>query len=247
MKSASYVALAASAALISLAVTTRGHADELDVDGPAWKQIASGVYEKIDEDGTVTRRSFGPDGAAYDRAVLSARLSELSRKSQSALSDGEHDEIRGLELALDGIAVSDSSIVPVPFDTQGGTMCSRFYYGLDSHFVVGRGGATTVSRSGANDDGFGPPPPVATYSVYTSSVVTPHSGSPITVTQTNATGAPVSALADFRAAKVSTTALTSGACSGSSYSYVQISSTICSPNPGFESLTKTYSTCVSSP
>jgi len=240
----------AASLLLAFVSASPLQAQVMQPDSSGWTQVANGVFERADSDGSTTRMSYGAAGARYDRAVIGAKIRQLEiLRDNGNATEAQLAELADLDKALSGIA-DVKAVSPEPMTATPGTLCGRFYYGLDSHFLVGVVGATTVVRAGLSPDAFGPPVAYTDLTVYARGTVDPSTASPITVSNSSVNNLnSVSAIADWKQSGIFTPAvLPSSACTGASYAYVQVSApSVCSPNPGFVSQTKTYSTCTQSP
>lgn len=209
-------------------------------------QIAEGVFQRTEADGTIVRAAYGAAGAAYDRQVINANIAEIDSLARTReLSKGEADQLAANREALAGLPTGMSSS-PRPDTVSKGTLCNRFYYGLDEHFVVGNIGATSVTRAAISSDGFGPPPNFISSLAYASASVKPYGGSTTTVFH-SAQSTPLDSIADLNFGVVIPSYPSSNTCTGSGYSYVTLKSSECTGGTGFVSLTKSYTTCASVP
>lgn len=228
---------------VSLNVTAR--AADAGVFSSEWTQLEAGVYKKVDIDGGVTISAIGPAGAKYDRAAHSLEISRLKAKvlSNKASSD-ELTQLATLQRELGAIPENASSMIE-PFSSNNGNICDGVSYSLDSHFSVGKGGGTTVSRANWGFTLWGPLPPWPTVSLYSRAQVT--SATFPTVTSINTSSSYAFAIADFQKGISDGTWVDASSCSGATYSTITVNQGIAGCNkssPGFASLTKTYATCV---
>lgn len=217
-----------------------------------WKKIDSGVYQKADLDGTETTLAFGADGARHDFDRLSARYEALIDNAGSAkASDAAPTEAAELLKALAGIPQRAGGQVQ-PMAAEWGQLCNGSYrYGLDSHFVVGKIGATAVARAAVGAPAFGPPPVPLAVAQYENAKVTPASGFGTVANSTvqNASFNPLAPavanwlLPDF----ANSLGVDSAKCTGSTYAYVSVTDNGCPGGSAFVSMTKNYPSCVSSP
>ena len=212
-----------------------------------WTKLADGVFERREIDGSSTRVGIGQGGAWYDRSILAGKISSLSNKVANGLaSDAEKANLDDLETELNSIPVNPSSSVS-PLSSSTGWVCGSNYYALDSHFAVGKGGATPVSRSHWGFTLWGPQPPYPdVVALYARAQLTPNGGSTITVIKTGSdiSLAPV-AIVDWKKGIWDNEMVTSSDCSASTYTTITVSSAECKV-PAFVSLTKTYPTCTGS-
>ena len=227
----------------------------IDLDPAGWVPLAEGVYQREDADGTVTRLAFDAGGARYDRSVLEQEIGRLS--SAASRSDvGAEAELAELNAALAGIpAVGPTHRTGTPpvsiTSSQTGALCGHWAYAFDSHLSVGRIGATVTARTGVGSDLFGPPPPVSSATQYARAVLTPAGGTAITTTHTlpdlSTWMAP--STSDWIADDAANSPLTPSSCTASTFSYISVTAgTTCTPSSGgYASMTKNYTTCVTTP
>ncbi len=235
---------------ISMLLGAHALADDLDKNA-GWMKVADGVYEQTDAAGVTTRMAFGAKGAQFDRIELESELRDVEDRLQSVPNAKDLQQARDdLLSALDGLP--DERSVIAPTSTQYGYLCySYFLYGLDSHFVVGKG-ASAIARVSFGIPDFGPPPSVNSITQYARGTVTPAAsvGGP-TASSTHViynTGVLPSAFADWHQPYFGNAApITSASCSGSTYAYISLSAGVCPGGSGFVSQTKSYPTCVTSP
>jgi hypothetical protein len=157
--------------------------------------------------------------------------------------------LRQLQEAYDQIPLVASAPIH-PFSSSAGHICSGFSYALDSHFTVGKGGATSISRNNFGTSAFGPPVALARIYQYSSASLTPAGGTTTTVAKSSTTGSVQTALVDWLKPSIGDNSfVTSTSCSGSTYSSVQLSAGDgqCTGAAAFASLSKTYSTCANVP
>ena len=178
-------------------------------------KIAQGVYQRTEPDGSVTRMAYGAAGAQYDRNELKGRIAKLNSDAAIGAGPGDKEKtLAQLQEALAGIP-STKPFSPTPLAAQPGTLCGSFNYGLDSHFVVGIDGATTVARAIINPDAFGPPATYTSIYGYASATLSPSGYPSRTVTRSSTNGNPLTAMADWNIGYVSTPApLGTSACTG---------------------------------
>jgi hypothetical protein len=231
--------------LTALIVTVTAHAADPEAFSSEWTQLQTGVYKKVDIDGTTTIAAFGSAGASYDRAAHSREISRLKSKvlSNRAGSD-ELTQLATLQRELEAIPEKASDMI-VPLSSNNGSMCEGVSYSLDSHFGVGKGGGTTVARANWGFTLWGPQPPSPTVTVYSRAQVTAATFPTVTTTKTSSTYA--FATADFQKGIPDDLWVDSTSCTGATYSKITVNQGIPGCNyqtPGFASLTKTYSTCV---
>jgi len=243
------LALCATSAMAALPMMPSGD-DAL----AGWDQVAEGVFRHTDENGVTTQIAYGEAGARYDAARLAKQLDETMRSKAFARGDATaHNSSESIQAALAGI--SDSTLFAAsvhPMTTDSGDLCSGNYrYAFDSTFYVGAVGATAISKVAFGIPDFGPPAPDPSYLYqYNSAQVVPSSGygSTVTSTYSNSTGgAPTPALATWRFPFFGNGSINSSSCSGSTYAYINLNSTVCTGGSAFVSQTKTYSTCVNTP
>lgn len=239
--------------VLGLAFSAAASADDASKSG--WKQIAPGVYQATDADGTVTRMAYGAEGARYDRGVLNAEIDALVDKVANGLgTEQDARSIDELRLALDGIPdpgaeTSRAGGAPQPAAADTGLLCGFFSTALDSHFAVGAGGASSIARVGFAGSGFGPPVALNSIAQYARATLTPSGGAQITNTQSNATSAELPiAQVNWRKGIGDGAFVVAGDCSATTYSYIQITAGngSCTGAAGFVSQTKNYTQCVGS-
>jgi len=218
-----------------------------------WNKIADGVYEQADVGGVSTRLAFGSGGAAFERARLSKEIDErVAAASKRGGSEEDVQSIAALQEALANVPLSAAASVR-PASSTTGLVCSRFAYAFDSSFVAGKGGVDALSRATIDLAQPGPPVAVTVQSLYADATVTPTGKPAITVVKsTNAANMLVAAIADWAPADTAygggLTNIGSASCTGQTNASIQIStSSPCSGAAGFVSLSKSYSSCVTSP
>jgi hypothetical protein len=113
-----------------------------------WIEVATNVFQATESDGSITRMAFGDEGKAYDVAVIADEIRQLDRRisanGTAALQDKKSQN--ELEQALAGMSDDSFELGPRPLVTDGGVLCGEFPFELDSHFAVGKVGATAVAR-----------------------------------------------------------------------------------------------------
>jgi len=216
-----------------------------------WKEVAGGVYERTDADGSTTRMAYGSSGAEYDMHKLTEEAhrieARMAKGAASTTDDRALEEIRGtiadIQRQVGG---------PAPMASDTGSLCNQFTYYFDSHFVVGKVGATPVARVAFNPRAAAPLFPYTDITLYTKATLTPAGGSTITdVSSGSFSGGvygPLDASIDWLQAQTAgnnLTPVTTASCSAGTFSYIQVTPT-CSVGVAYVSQTKTYSTCASS-
>lgn len=231
-------------------------ANSIDLEAEGWVKLTEGVYQREDADGNVTRLGFGAGGAQYDRKVLEKEIRALEDKI--AFGDASPDaeaELAEHKRALAGIPVvsrtAKASSGPQIMSSQSGVLCGLRGYSFDSHFVVGKTGATAVARTGLGSDDLGPSPPITGITQYARGIVTPTGGTPIVTTNmlSDSSTVGVSAIANWLKDDAPNSAVVAANCSGSTRSYISLNiSGVCTVSTGgYASMDKTYSTCVTTP
>jgi hypothetical protein len=247
------VLFAASFALASFSsVSGAISPDDSELLRAGWLQTNPGVYTLTDGDVSY-RLSMGTEGARYEKQLLTAHYSDLLQRKSSSKSSNIDSELADIVDALAVIPDKADGAVR-PFTATTGSLCGSFNYGLDSHFVVGSVGATAISRVNIGELNFGPPVVPTAAASHNSATVTPESGAGSVVTSSHSTSiwgdqAP-SAVAAWQlplATWDDQGNIIAANCTASTLSSVSITASGCSGGTGFMSLSKTYSTCVSSP
>lgn len=227
----------------------------IDLESGGWVQLAEGVYQREEPDGTITRMGFDAGGASYDRHVLEEQIAALAGEASRNGADVE-EELAELEAALAGIPVVDlaqrkSAPAAEIQSSQTGILCGHWAYAFDSHLSVGKIGATATARTGVGSDGVDPPLSVSSATQYARAVLTPSGGTAITTTNTlpNLSTWMAPATSDWIQTNAADSPLTSSSCTASTFSYVSVTAgTSCTPSSGgYASMTKNYATCVTTP
>ena len=221
-------------------------------DSNHWEQIAHSTYEKIENDGSTTRMSYGAEGANYDRSVLENTAKALhNRLASESSSIDEANALADTLHALEGIPTYSAQARPQ--SSVSNKVCG-FNYIFDSHLIVGQAGATAIARANAYMPSFVLPPPFTSSTTYTTATITPAVGAAIT--RTSSASPSVVGYGNhevFADADYTTYDFTggypfaSGSCSASTFAYIQLSGGTCGSTPGYVSQTRTYPSCVTSP
>jgi hypothetical protein len=233
---------------ISVGSLSSASASDPAVFKTGWKKLAEGVFERHELDGSITRVGLGQGGASYDRSLLAGEIARLSSLAANAVAtDSDKSALAIFRADQESIPTKVANAV-VPKSSSTGTVCDSIWYSLDSHFAVGKGGATPVSRAQWGFTLWGPQPPFPTsVSLYARSSLTPSGGSAITVTKTGSlySDAPV-AIVDWKKAIWDGDYVSSSSCSASTYTTFTVNDTSCSGGTAFVSLSKSYPTCTGS-
>lgn len=234
--------------IIATTIISVGSAQASDT----WKEIAKGVYQTTDPDGSTTTMAYGTDGADYDRLKLQRVANGL--RSKLSIDGASADDARALAdtlRAIEGIP-SKAQAQITPMTSTNGGICSGYNYRFDSQLVTGQIGATAVARGIAYIPPFAPMPPGPTSSVtYVSATITPHTGSNVTSSNSiNSMQQPVGTSINWN---MDGTGLSGGytvgsnSCTASTFSYISLTGGLCGSTGGYVSQSKSYTSCVTSP
>lgn len=231
-------------------------ASSIDLDSDGWVKLAEGVYQREDVDGSVTRLGFDAGGAQYDRTLLENEIRALEDKiAFDGKNAGTAAELAELKRALAGIPVVDPVAKSSPgaqiMSSQSGVLCGFITYSFDSHLSVGKVGATATARTAYGPDAIGPSPIASGITQYAQAKVSPAGETAITVTKSLSTDANwmAPATADWVKANSANYPVGTSSCTAYTQSYISMSaSNGCTPSSGgYASMTKNYTSCVTTP